>query len=86
MLSSFVSAITRMSILSEISVLSERNLFRIELIFRYPITSPFLLVSVMLFKLVNASSFSFYSLETGLILVLIAFSEREFTELQLLIR
>ena len=83
---SFVSAITRKSMVSEISVLSERNLFRIESIFRFPIMSPFLLVNLMLFKLVKASSFSFDSLETGLVRVLISFSEREFTELQLLIR
>ena len=75
-----------MSMLFEISVLSERNLFRIELIFRYPIMSPFLLVNLMLFKLVKASSFSFDSLETGLVRVIVSFSQREFTELQLLMR
>ena len=71
--------------LPEISVFSERNLFRIELIFRYPIMSPFLLASLMLFKLVKASSFSFDSLEAGLA-VFISFSERGFTELQLVIQ
>ena len=61
MLSSFVSAITRISMFSEIIVFSEMILFLSELILRYPIMSSFLLVNLMLFRLRNASLCSFVS-------------------------